>query len=248
MNDEQLLRYSRQIMLPQVEVAGQQRIMAAHALIIGAGGLGAPVALYLAAAGVGTITIADPDIIELSNLQRQIIHHTADIGRPKVVSAAEKLAAINPEVQVNAVQATMEAERVDAAVRDASVVLDCTDNFASRFSVNEACVRHRKPLISAAVIRFEGQISVFEPAEPDSPCYRCLYKEGEELGERCSQTGVLASLPGVMGALQATEALKQIIGLPTLRGRLLILDAMTMEWRSMKLRKDPACPVCGGER
>lgn len=245
MNDEQLLRYSRQIMLPQVEVVGQQRIMDAHALIIGAGGLGAPVALYLAAAGVGTLTIADPDVIELSNLQRQIIHHTADIGRPKVVSAAEKLAAVNPEVKVNVVQAAMDGDRLDAAVRDASIVLDCTDNFTTRFAVNEACVRHRKPLISAAVIRFEGQITVFEPGVDDSPCYRCLYKDGEELAERCSQTGVLASLPGVMGSLQATEALKQIIGLPTLRGRLLVMDAMTMEWRSMKLRKDPSCPVCG---
>ncbi|WP_018953308.1 HesA/MoeB/ThiF family protein [Thioalkalivibrio sulfidiphilus] len=245
MNDEQLLRYSRQIMLPQVEVAGQQRIMDAHALIIGAGGLGAPVALYLAAAGVGTLTLADPDIIELSNLQRQIIHHTNDIGRPKVVSAADKLAAVNPEVKVNAVQAAMDADSLDAAVRDASIVLDCTDNFTTRFAVNAACVRHRKPLISAAVIRFEGQITVFDPAEPDSPCYRCLYKDGPELEERCSQTGVLASLPGVMGSLQATEAIKHIIGLPTLRGRLLVMDAMTMEWRSMKLRKDPSCPVCG---
>jgi len=245
MNDDQLLRYSRQIMLPQVEVAGQQRIMDAHALIIGAGGLGAPVALYLAAAGVGTLTIADADIVELSNLQRQIIPRTADIGRPKVVSAAEKLAAVNPEVKVNTVQAAMEGEALDVAVRDASIVLDCTDNFTTRFAVNAACVRHRKPLISAAVIRFEGQLTVFDPAEPDSPCYRCLYKDGEELAERCSQTGVLASLPGVMGSLQATEALKHIIGLPTLRGRLLVMDAMTMEWRSMKLRKDPSCPVCG---
>ena len=248
MNDEQLLRYSRQIMLPQVEIAGQQRILEAHALIVGAGGLGAPVALYLAAAGVGTITIADPDTVELSNLQRQIIHHTADIGRLKVASAAEKLAAINPEVNVRKLEARMEGEALDAAVREASIVLDGTDNFATRFAVNAACVRHAKPLVSAAVIRFEGQISVFEPADPDSPCYRCLYREGEELGERCSQTGVLASLPGVMGALQATEALKTIIGLPNLRGRLLVLDAMTMEWRTMRLKKDPGCPVCGNGR
>ncbi|OOG22923.1 molybdopterin-synthase adenylyltransferase MoeB [Thioalkalivibrio denitrificans] len=245
MNDQQLLRYSRQIMLPQVEIAGQQRILDAHALIVGAGGLGAPVALYLAAAGVGTITIADPDTVELSNLQRQIIHHTADIGRLKVASAAEKLAAINPEVNVRTLDDRMEGEALDAAVREASIVLDGTDNFATRFAVNAACVRHGKPLVSAAVIRFEGQISVFEPAKPDSPCYRCLYREGEELGERCSQTGVLASLPGVMGTLQATEALKTIIGLPNLRGRLMVLDAMTMEWRTMKLRKDPGCPVCG---
>jgi molybdopterin-synthase adenylyltransferase len=245
MNDEQLLRYSRQIMLPQVEVEGQQRLMDAHALIIGAGGLGAPTALYLAAAGVGTITIADPDTVELSNLQRQIIHHTADIGRLKVASAADKLAAINPEVKVRTIDALMEGEALDAAVRPATVVLDGTDNFATRFAVNAACVRHGKPLVSAAVIRFEGQITVFEPAHPESPCYRCLYKEGEELGERCSQTGVLASLPGVMGTLQATEALKTIIGLPNLRGRLMVLDAMLMEWRTMKLRKDPGCPVCG---
>lgn len=245
MNDEQLLRYSRQIMLPQVEVVGQQRLMDAHALIIGAGGLGAPTALYLAAAGVGTVTIADPDTVELSNLQRQIIHHTADIGRLKVASAAEKLAAINPEVKVRALTTRMEGEALDAAVREATIVLDGTDNFATRFAVNAACVRHGKPLVSAAVIRFEGQITVFEPSEPDSPCYRCLYREGEELGERCSQTGVLASLPGVMGTLQATEALKTIIGLPNLRGRLMVLDAMAMEWRTMKLRKDPGCPVCG---
>lgn len=245
MNDEQLLRYSRQIMLPQVEVVGQQRLMDAHALIVGAGGLGAPVALYLAAAGVGTITIADPDTVELSNLQRQIIHHTADIGRLKVASAADKLGAINPEVNVHTLDACMEGETLDQAVREATIVLDGTDNFATRFAVNAACVRHARPLVSAAVIRFEGQITVFEPGEPDSPCYRCLYREGEELGERCSQTGVLASLPGVMGTLQATEALKTIIGLPNLRGRLMVLDAMTMEWRTMKLRKDPACPVCG---
>lgn len=245
MNDEQLLRYSRQIMLPQVEVVGQQRLMDAHALIVGAGGLGAPVALYLAAAGVGTITIADPDTVELSNLQRQIIHHTADIGRLKVASAADKLGAINPEVNVHTLDACMEGEALDKAVREATIVLDGTDNFATRFAVNAACVRHARPLVSAAVIRFEGQITVFEPGEPDSPCYRCLYREGEELGERCSQTGVLASLPGVMGTLQATEALKTIIGLPNLRGRLMVLDAMTMEWRTMKLRKDPACPVCG---
>jgi molybdopterin-synthase adenylyltransferase len=245
MNDEQLLRYSRQIMLPQVEVVGQQRILDAHALIIGAGGLGAPAALYLAAAGVGTITLADPDTVELSNLQRQIIHHTADIGRRKVASAAEKLAAINPEVRVNTLDAHMEGDILDTAVREATIVLDGSDNFATRFAVNAACVLRRKPLVSAAVIRFEGQITVFEPAQPDSPCYRCLYKEGEELGERCSQTGVLASLPGVMGTLQATEALKTIIGLPNLRGRLMVLDAMTMEWRTMKLRKDPGCPVCG---
>ncbi len=248
MNDEQLLRYSRQIMLPQVEIAGQQRILEAHALIVGAGGLGAPVALYLAAAGVGTVTIADPDTVELSNLQRQIIHHTADIGRLKVASAADKLAAINPEVNVRTLDTRMEGEALDAAVREASIVLDGTDNFATRFAVNAACVRHGKPLVSAAVIRFEGQITVFEPAEPDSPCYRCLYREGEELGERCSQTGVLASLPGVMGTLQATEALKTIIGLPNLRGRLLVLDAMTMEWRTMRLKKDPGCPVCGNGR
>jgi molybdopterin-synthase adenylyltransferase len=245
MNDEQLLRYSRQIMLPQVEVAGQQRLMDAHALIVGAGGLGAPTALYLAAAGVGTITIADPDTVELSNLQRQIIHHTADIGRLKVASAADKLAAINPEVQVRTIDALMEGEALDAAVREATIVLDGTDNFATRFAVNAACVHHGKPLVSAAVIRFEGQITVFEPAHPESPCYRCLYKEGEELGERCSQTGVLASLPGVMGTLQATEALKTIIGLPNLCGRLMVLDAMLMEWRTMKLKKDPGCPVCG---
>ncbi|WP_018232600.1 HesA/MoeB/ThiF family protein [Thioalkalivibrio thiocyanodenitrificans] len=248
MNDDQLLRYSRQIMLPQVEVAGQQQLMDAHALIIGAGGLGAPTALYLAAAGVGTITIADPDTVELSNLQRQIIHHTADIGRLKVASAADRLAAINPEVKVRTIDALMEGEALDAAVREATIVLDGTDNFATRFAVNAACVHHGKPLVSAAVIRFEGQITVFEPAHPESPCYRCLYKEGEELGERCSQTGVLASLPGVMGTLQATEALKTIIGLPNLRGRLMVLDAMLMEWRTMKLKKDPGCPVCGNGR
>lgn len=245
MDDPILLRYSRQILLPQVGYEGQERLGQSHALIIGLGGLGSPVALYLAAAGVGRLTLVDFDRVDLSNLQRQIIHRTDRIGRPKVTSAEESIAGINPLVRVTCIDQALTGDALAQAMADVDVVLDCSDNFATRFAVNRACVATGTPLVSAAVIRLEGQLSVFEPRVADSPCYHCLYGEGEETAETCSRNGVLASLPGVMGTLQATEALKLLLGLPTVRGRLLLLDALAMEWRSIRVRKDPGCAVCG---
>ncbi|AHK78145.1 molybdopterin-synthase adenylyltransferase [Ectothiorhodospira haloalkaliphila] len=247
MDDQALLRYSRQILLPQVSIEGQERLAAAHVLIIGLGGLGSPVAMYLAAAGVGQLTLVDFDTVDLSNLQRQIIHTSDRIGQPKVHSARQTLEGINPTVRIHCIDQALEGAALEDAVREADLVMDCTDNFATRFTVNRASVATGTPLVSAAVIRMEGQITVFEPGNPDSPCYQCLYGEGEETGETCSETGVLASLPGVMGTLQATEALKWLVGLPTLRGRLLLLDAMGMEWRSIRVPKDPGCPICGSK-
>ncbi|MCW8957884.1 MAG: molybdopterin-synthase adenylyltransferase MoeB [Gammaproteobacteria bacterium] len=246
MNDEQLLRYSRQIMLPQLDVAGQQRLLGSHALIIGMGGLGSPVAMYLAAAGVGRLTLVDFDTVDLSNLQRQILHGSDDIGRPKVESAREALAALNPEVVVSTVNRKLEGPALLEAIAGADVVIDASDNFTTRFAINDACVEARKPLVSGAAIRMEGQVSVFHNEREESPCYRCLYRDEGELEQTCSENGVLAPVVGVIGALQATEALKVLAGIgETLGGRLLLWDAMTMEWRSLKLRKDPACPCCG---
>lgn len=248
MNDEQLLRYSRQIMLPQVEYDGQQRLLQARVLIIGLGGLGAPVAMYLAAAGVGELVLADFDKVDLSNLQRQVIHGTADIGAPKVLSAAQRLRALNPEVRVVSIDQRMDAEALELLVRRADVVVDASDNFETRFAVNAACVAAGIPLVSGAVIRMEGQVFVVDPRRADGPCYRCLYQDdGGELAERCAQTGVLAPLPGIIGCVQATETLKLLVGTgEALVGRLLLLDAMSMEWRTVRFRKDPACPVCSG--
>lgn len=244
MNDDQLLRYSRQIMLPQVDVAGQQRLLDSHALIIGLGGLGSPIAMYLAAAGVGRITLADFDRIDLSNLQRQIIHGQADIGRLKVESAADRLRALNPEINVTTLPARLEGEALDAAVRAADVVLDASDNFATRFAINQACVSARTPLVSGAAIRLEGQVTVFTNAG-DGPCYRCLYDDIAEEQTTCSETGVLAPLVGIIGSVQALEALKLLAGFgQPLAGRLLTLDAVRLEWREIRYRRDPHCPVC----
>ncbi len=245
MNDDELLRYSRQILLPQVGIEGQKRLQAARALIIGLGGLGSPVAMYLAAAGVGTLAIADHDRVDLSNLQRQIVHRNADIGRPKADSARDALQALNPGTTVISLDARLDGAYLDEQVALADVVLDCSDNFATRFAVNAACVRTGTPLVSGAAIRLEGQVAVFRPDRPDSPCYRCLYKDEDELAETCTQTGVLAPLVGVIGSLQALEALKVLLDLgTTLTGRLLLFDAEHLEWRTLILRKDPACPVC----
>ena len=247
MNDDQLLRYSRQILLPQVGFEGQDRLTNSTALVVGVGGLGSPAAMYLAAAGVGHVIIADSDKVDLSNLQRQIAHRTADMGRPKVESAREALIALNPEVRVTAISARLEGELLEDQAAQADVVVDATDNFTTRFAVNAACVKARKPLVSAAAVRWEGQIAVFHPERPDSPCYRCLYRDEAELAETCSQTGVIAPLVGIVGSMQAVEALKVLLDVgETLGGRLLLLDALRMEWRSVRLRKDPACPVCGG--
>ena len=245
MNDDELLRYSRQILLPQVGIEGQDALRAARALIVGMGGLGSPVAMYLAAAGVGTLAIADHDRVDLSNLQRQIVHRSADIGRAKVASARDALLALNPGISIIAIDDQLNGELLDEQVALADVVLDCSDNFATRFAVNEASVRTRTPLVSGAAIRLEGQVAVFRPDRPDSPCYRCLYKDEGELAETCTQTGVLAPLVGVIGSLQALEALKVLLDLgTTLTGRLLLFDAERMEWRTLILRKDPECPVC----
>ena len=247
MNDAQLLRYSRQIMLPQVDIDGQERLLAARALIIGAGGLGSPAAMYLAAAGVGHIAIADPDSVELSNLQRQLLHHDRDIGRNKVDSAEDTLKLINPDVQVSTIAAALQDEALAEEARQADVVLDCSDNFATRFAVNRACVKHRTPLVSGAAIRMQGQLAVFDSSRENSPCYHCLYKEGEETDQTCTGNGVLSPLVGIIGSLQALEAIKIIVSMgETLAGRLVIFDGFTHEWRTLTLKQDPDCTVCSG--
>lgn len=245
MKDNQLLRYSRQIMLPQVDIEGQQKLIAANALIIGAGGLGSPACLYLAAAGVGNITICDPDEVDLSNLQRQIAHHTTDIGTDKVISTRNKLLALNPEVKVRTVKAKLMGSQLEEETQKADIVLDCSDNFTTRFAVNAACVKSRTPLVSGAAIRFEGQVSVFTPGLNNSPCYNCLYSsDGEEL-QTCSTNGVIAPITGIIGSVQALEAIKLVLGIgETLTGRLLLLDGLTMEWNTIRLRKNAACPTC----
>ena len=244
MDDDALLRYSRQILLPQVGIEGQEKLSASHVLILGVGGLGSPAALYLAAAGVGRLTLVDFDEVELSNLQRQIIHSTERIGQLKVESGAQALRAINPLIEVRTLNQQLDLAELQNTLADVDIVLDCSDNFATRFMVNRACFATGTALASAAVIRFEGQLSLFDPTQADSPCYHCLYGEGEAEAETCSQTGVLASLPGVMGSLQATEALKWLLGLPTVCGQLVVLDALRMDWRSLRVKKDPHCPVC----
>lgn len=247
MNDDQLLRYSRQIMLPQLDIAGQQRLLQSHALIIGLGGLGSPVAMYLAAAGVGELTLVDFDEVDLSNLQRQIIHRHADIDRPKVDSAADTLHALNPDIKINTINQKLCDETLTQAVQQADVVIDASDNFATRFAINQVCVTTHTPLISGAAIRLEGQITVFPNTnEGNAPCYRCLYEDIPEAEANCSETGVLAPLVGIIGSIQATEAIKLLSGLGTpLAGRLLTLDASTLEFREIRLRRDPQCPVCG---
>lgn len=247
MNDEQLLRYSRHILLDQIGIEGQARLLEASALVVGAGGLGSPAALYLAAAGIGTIVLCDDDTVDLTNLQRQILHHTPSIGRPKVESGRDTLHLVNPDVEVIALQERLSGERLDAEIAAATVVLDCCDNFATRHAVNRACVRHGKPLVSGAAIRFDGQISVFDRRQTGSPCYHCLFPEGEDVEEvRCAVMGVFAPLTGIIGTMQAAEALKLVAGIgESLNGRLLLFDALSTDWRSIQLARDPACPVCG---
>lgn len=248
MNDDQLLRYSRHILLPELGVEGQEKLLAARALVIGAGGLGSPAALYLASAGVGTITLADGDAVDLTNLQRQILHTTAAVGRPKAASGRDTLGKLNPEVRVVALEERLDPRRLDELVAGTDIVLDCSDNFATRHAANRACVKHRRPLVSGAGVRFDGQISVFDLRRDDSPCYGCLFPEdapAEE--ERCALLGVFAPLVGIIGATQAAEALKLLVGAgESLCGRLVLLDALRMEWRSIRLKRDPDCAVCGG--
>jgi adenylyltransferase/sulfurtransferase len=249
MNDEQLLRYSRHILLPEIGIDGQEKIRNAHALIIGAGGLGSPVALYLASAGVGTLTICDGDTVDLTNLQRQIVHRTDAIGTMKTASAQRTLAAINPEISVQSINERVAGPRLDELVRDADIVLDCSDNFATRHALNRACVAHRKPLVSGAGVRFDGQITVFDLRDAQSPCYHCLFPEHSENEDmRCAVMGVFAPLVGIIGSMQAAEALKLIAGIgDSLCGRLLLLDALAMDWRAVRLKRDAACGVCAGK-
>lgn len=250
MNDAQLLRYSRHILLPEIGIEGQEKILAAHALILGVGGLGSPAALYLASAGVGTLTLVDGDTVDLTNLQRQILHTTSVVGRPKVLSGQQALVRLNPEICIVPIEERVSSERLDTIVAGVDVVLDCSDNFPTRHAVNRACVRHRKPLVSGAGVRFDGQISVFDLRESASPCYSCLFPEDAQAEEeRCAVMGVFAPLTGIVGAMQAAEALKLLSGAgESLSGRLLLLDARSMEWRSVRLRKDPGCKVCGGQQ
>jgi adenylyltransferase/sulfurtransferase len=244
MDDAQLLRYSRQIMLPAIAIEGQERLRQSHALIIGLGGLGSPASMFLAAAGVGCLTLVDFDTVDLSNLQRQIVHTTERIGMPKVESARRSLQALNPDVEIRCIARQLEHGELTEQVLKADVVIDCSDNFATRFAVNRACFAVGVPLVAGAAIRWEGQVSVFSGTE--GPCYQCLYPEQGQLEETCSANGILAPVVGMIGSLQATEAIKLLTnaGVP-LHGRLLLLDALTMEWRNLKLRADPACPICG---
>lgn len=267
MDDAQLLRYGRQILLPSIGIEGQQRLLNSHALIIGLGGLGSPAAMYLASSGVGHLTLADFDRVELSNLQRQIVHATSDLGRLKAESARDRLSALNPDIEITVIGERLNDENIYALATKADVVLDCSDNFATRFAINRACVATRTPLVSGAAIRLEGQLALFRLDRDDSPCYHCVYPEQGELHLSCSETGVLAPLTGVIGCLQAVEALKVLtqttlhptsaiapgIALSPARAftppsmesyELTLYDAQHNEWRKLKLRKDPACPVC----
>jgi len=244
-SDELLLRYSRQILMPDIGTEGQERLAAAHAVVMGLGGLGSPVSAYLAAAGIGHLTLVDFDRVDLSNLQRQILHGQHDIGRLKVESAADSLRRLNPGCRLSTVARRLDLAELGALCAEADVILDGTDNFASRALINHAAVTAGVPLVSGAVIRFEGQVATFDFRDPSSACYHCLYGDGEELGETCGESGVLASLPGVIGSLQATEALKLLLGLPTLAGKLLLVDGLAMSFRTLSLSRDPACRVCG---
>ena len=246
MKDDQLLRYSRQIMLPQVDIAGQQALLDSHVLIIGAGGLGSPASMYLAAAGVGKLTLVDNDTVELSNLQRQLAHTETDLGANKADSAAATLRAINSDVEVVALNRRVGTAELGELVSSADVVLDATDNVETRFAINRACLAAKVPLVSGAAIRLEGQIAVFDSRQSDSPCYECLYKGGEGGDLTCADNGVFAPVVGIIGSMQALEALKLIAQFgDTLVGRLLLFDASSMQWREMKLPRDPNCLACG---
>ncbi|MFI0472893.1 HesA/MoeB/ThiF family protein [Halomonas sp. HMF6819] len=247
MDDQALLRYSRQIMLDEVDIEGQQRLLDAHALIVGAGGLGSPVALYLAAAGVGRITIADADAVELSNLQRQIAHQNADIGRNKAASASDSMAALNPECEITAIERHLNDAELATLAASHDVVLDCTDRFSSRYAINAACVSTGVPLVSGAAIRFSGQLAVFDPRDAQSPCYACLYPPDDTGDEAlsCAESGVIAPLVGVIGAFQALEAVKLLSGAGQLHRGLSTFDGLRGGWRHFQVPRDPACPVCG---
>jgi molybdopterin-synthase adenylyltransferase len=247
MNDAQLLRYSRHILLNEVGVEGQERLLESHALVIGAGGLGSPVALYLGSAGVGRITIVDHDVVDETNLQRQIAHNLARVGRPKAESVVEAIAAINPDVRVTPLVQRADGDLLDKWVAQADVVLDCTDNFLTRHAINRACVLHHKPLVSGAAIRMDGQLSVFDQRTPGNPCYACVFPENSGVEEtRCATMGVFAPLVGIIGTMQAAEALKLLIGLGSrLAGQLLMLDGRDLSFNQIALPQNPRCTVCG---
>ena len=247
MNDDQLLRYSRHILLDDVGIEGQQRLVDSHVLVVGAGGLGSPVALYLAASGVGRITIADHDVVDLTNLQRQIAHTTARVGHPKVESAAQAMRALNPDVRVTALAHKLDAAQLDALVPTVTVVVDCCDNFETRQAVNAACVKHKVPLVSGAAIRMDGQLAVYDARDDTSPCYACIFPPSDAPEEvRCATMGVLAPLVGVIGTMQAMETVKLITGIGSrLTGCLQMLDGRGMEWNEVRLKRNPSCPVCG---
>jgi adenylyltransferase/sulfurtransferase len=244
LSSAQAERYSRQIQLPQIGASGQQQLLAARALVIGMGGLGAPVAMYLAAAGVGHLVISDYDQVELSNLQRQIIHRNADIGRLKTDSARDHLLALNPDIRITALSHSLADEELQQQVEAADVVIDCSDNFSTRFGLNRLCVASGTPLVSGAGVRMEGQVTVFLN-DGSGPCYHCLYQDNDEQGDSCAQIGVLAPLVGAIGSLQAIETIKLLTGIgESLSGYLLVFDALDMEWRKLRLRRDPDCPTC----
>jgi len=247
MNDQQLLRYSRHLLLDGLGIEGQQKLLAAHALIVGAGGLGSPVALYLASAGVGRLTLVDNDSVDLTNLQRQIMHTEARIGQSKVASARQAIAAINPDVEVRTVTRRADDALLDELLAEADIALDCTDNFATRQALNRASVRRRRPLVSGAAIGFDGQVAVYDPRQSDSPCYACLFPPATAVEEvRCATMGVFAPLVGIVGTLQAAEALKLLAGIGAgLTGKLLMVDARRTEFTEVRLRRQAGCPVCG---
>jgi molybdopterin-synthase adenylyltransferase len=247
MNDDQLLRYSRHILLPELDIAGQEAILKSRVLIIGAGGLGSPAAMYLASAGVGTIILADGDTVDLTNLQRQIMHRDDSVGRFKAESGRDMLTALNPETITVALPQRLDGGLLDAHIREADVVLDCTDNFATRHAINRACVRFAKPLVSGAAVRFDGQLSVFDKRDAKNPCYHCLFPDGEDVEEtRCAVMGVFAPITGIVGTMQAAEALKIITGCgEPLVGRLLLINALGMDLRTVRYGRDEACAVCG---
>lgn len=247
MNDEELLRYSRHILLDAIGIEGQERLRASHALVIGAGGLGSPALLYLGSSGIGRLTVVDADRVDLTNLQRQIIHRDDQVGMEKVRSAAAAVRALNPRVEVDPRAERADAARLDGWVAEADVVLDCSDNFATRQAINAACVRHRRPLVAGAAIGFDGQVSVYDTRDPAQPCYACLFPPDAAVEDvACATMGVFAPLVGMVGSVQAAEALKLLSGAgPSLAGRLLMVDARTMSWNEIRLTRQPACPVCG---
>ena len=246
MNDDQLLRYSRHILLPQIGILGQEKLIRSRALIIGLGGLGSPVAMYLAATGIGELVLCDNDNVDLTNLQRQTIHNSETIGMSKVQSATQAISKINPEISVVPIQEYVDEKRLQKLVKEVDIVIDASDNFSTRHATNQVCVTHKKPLVSGAAIRFNGQVSVFDLSNSASPCYHCLFsKDGSNEDMHCATMGVFSPLVGIIGCMQAAETIKILLNIgKTLNGRLMLLDGLAMEWRSIKLNKDPECAIC----